>query len=276
MESLSENSPDPDHVLASFSRKRRAARNRMYAASGGLAVAVLAVVAGVLLHGLGAGGTPLAESSGAAVGTAVPATAPSGRLANGTAPSASAASGAAACGTAQLQAVLAGAVRKGASVIVGHGTLTSGAGAVQGAGSDAPAYYSLTLQSVRTLAGPTVTSGSVAWIAGASPTVGSSASASPGTAMAQPRTFLAAGELFGVVWPSATSGAPGPVLQAAQVADGQVVLSGAGCWDVSASGSRQGFAATPSLSGSALSGADVGTRVPLATAEKLAAAAGKE
>ncbi len=50
-ESLSGNAPEPDHVLASFGRKRRAARNRMFATSGGLAVAIVAVVAGVLLRG---------------------------------------------------------------------------------------------------------------------------------------------------------------------------------------------------------------------------------
>jgi hypothetical protein len=276
MESLSENAPDPHLVLASVGRKRRAARNRMHAASSGLAVAVVAVAAGVLLHGLGAGGTPLAGSSG----TAVPATTPSGRLASGAASSASAASGTAACGTAQLQAELARAVRNGASVIVGYGTLTSGAAAVHGAGGDAPAYYLLTLRSVRTLAGPTVTSGSIAWIAGASITAGSSASASPGTASAtaQPRAYTAVGELFGVVSPSAGPGAPGRVLRAAQVANGQVVLSGAGCWDITvpASGSRQGRASTPQLWGPVQSGADVVTKVPLAAAEKLAAAAGKE
>jgi hypothetical protein len=264
-------------VLASVGLKRRASRNRMYTASAGLAVAVVAVVAAVLLHGLGAGGTPLAESSG----TAVPGTAPNGRLATGSASSGSAVSGTAACGTAQLQAELAQAVRNGASVIVGYGMLTSGAAAVHGAGSDVPAYYSLTLRSVRTLAGPTVTSGSIAWIAGASPAAGSSASASPGTtlATAQPLAYPAVGELFGVVVsPSAGSGAPGRVLRAAQVANGQVVLSGASCWDiiVPASGSRQGPATTPRLSGPVQSGADVVTKVPLATAEKLAAAAGKE
>ena len=280
MESLSENAPDPDHVLASFGRKRRAARNRMYAASGGLAVAVVAVVVGVLLRGVGSGTGTVAESAPAS-GYSGPAAVPA---AQGAARSASAASGAntyfgaAGCGNAQLQEELAEAVRKGASVIVGYGTLTSGARAVHGAGSDAPVYYSLTLRSVRTLAGPTVTSGSIAWIAGASPAAGSSASAGSGTATAtaQPRAFAAAGELFGVVSPSAGPGAPGPVLQAAEVADGQVLLSGAGCWDVSASGLRQGLAVTFGPSGPALSGAGVITRVPLAEAEKLAAAAGKE
>jgi hypothetical protein len=271
MESLSENAPDPHQVLASVGGKRRAARNRMYAASSGLAVAVVAVVAAMLLHGLGAGGTPLAASSS----TAVSATALSGGLSNGTAASAPAASSAA-CGTRQVQAELAQAVRNGASVIVGYGTLTTGAAVVHEAGSGSLAYYSLTLRSVRTLAGPTVTSGSIAWIAGASPTAGSGASASPGTAPATAQPAI--GDLFGVVSPPAGPGAPGPVLRAAQVANGQVVLSGASCWDITvpASGSRQGRASTPRLSGPVQSGADVITEVPLATAERLAAAAGKE
>jgi hypothetical protein len=288
MESLSENAPDPDHVLASFGRKRHAARSRMYAACGGLAVAVVAVVAGVLLHGAGAART-LSAQSAPAEGAAVPAAAPNspngGLVRNGSASSASTSSGAAGCGTARLQEELAEAVRKGASVIVGYATLTSGAAAAQGAGSDATAYYSLTLRPVRTLAGPAVTSGSIAWIAGPSPAAGASAgggsstATAPGTATAQPRTVPSAGELFGVVVPSAGAGAPGPVLQGAQVTNGQVVLSGAGCWDITvpASGSHQGLAFTfgPSL-GPAQSGAGVITEVPLATAEKLAAAAGKE
>jgi hypothetical protein len=275
MECLSENAPDPHDVLASVGRKRRAARNRMYATSGGLAVAVVAIAAGVLLHGLGTGGTPLAQSSGAAVSSP----APSGRPLDGMSSSASTASGTAACGTAQLKAELAQAVRNGASVIVGYGTLTAGA-AVHEAGSGAPVYYSLTLRSVRTLAGPTVTSGSIAWIAGASPAAGPSTSAGAGTApaTAQPRAYPAAIELFGVVSRSAGPGAPGRVLRAAQVANGQVVLSAAGCWDmaVAASGLQQGLAITPRLPGPLQFGADVVTRIPLATAEKLAAAAGKE
>jgi hypothetical protein len=265
MECLSENAPDPHLVLASVGRKQRATRNRMYAASGGLAVAVVAVVAGVLLQGLGTGGRSLAGSSS---GTAVPA--------SGTSYSASAASRTAACGTTQLRAELAQAVRHGASVIVGYGTLTAGVAAVSEAGKDAPAYYSLTLRSVRTLAGPTVTSGSIAWIAGASPAAGSSASAGSGAAPATAQP--AADELFGVVSSSAGPGAPGRVLRAAQVVNGQVVLSGAGCWDITvpASGLRQGLAITPRPAGPLQFGADIVTKIPLAAAEKLAAAAGKE
>ena len=131
MESLSENAPDAGDVLASFGRKRRTARNRMYATSGGLAVAVVTVVAGVLLHGVGTNTASTAESRPAA-GIAAPAATPAGRapafgqndVPNGS--SRSSASSAASCGTVRLQADLAEAVRKGASVIVGYGTLASG------------------------------------------------------------------------------------------------------------------------------------------------------
>jgi hypothetical protein len=268
MESLSENAPDAGDVLASFGRKRRTARNRMYAASGGLAVAVVVVVVGVLLPGVGGTGTGggySAESSPAG-GLAVPAAAPTagspgyGMAGAGSSNrSASGASSAASCGTVRLKADLAEAVRKGASVIVGYGTVASGSAAVHGAGGDAPAYYSLTLHSVQTLAGPTVTSGSIAWIAQTS--TGSSASADTA------QTFLQRGEMFGVVSPSAGPGAPGPVLQAAPVSNGEVLLRGAACWDVTVS--------PPLLAqGSADLNGPLGpsaTEVPLATAEKLAA-----
>jgi hypothetical protein len=168
----------------------------------------------------------------------------------------------------QLDADLAQAVRKGASVIVGYATLTSGTAAVPGTGSHAPAYYSLTLRSVRTLAGPTVTSGSIAWIAGASP------GPRGGAATAQSQAFPASGELFGVVSPSAGSGVPGPVLQAAPVASGQVLLRGGGCWDTAASGLTPPEPASTFGSAAAPAGADAITKVPLATAEKLAAQSG--
>ncbi|MCW2929098.1 MAG: hypothetical protein JWM19_60 [Actinomycetia bacterium] len=272
MESLSENAPDTGDVLASFGRKRRTARNRMYTASGGLAVAVVAVVVGVLLHGAGTGGTSTAESRPVA-GVAMPAATPALRS-PGFAQGAASNDSAAACDAVRLQANLAEAVRKGASVIVGYGTLTSGSAAVHGAGGGASAYYSLTLRSVQTIAGPKVTSGSIAWIAGAIPVAGTSASS--GTASAQPPDFAPGGELFGIVSPSAASGTPGPVLQAAPVSDGQVLLSGPGCWDITASGSQQGEVFGPSQEGprSALGPANRITEVPLTTAEKLAAQAG--
>jgi hypothetical protein len=281
MDSLSDNAPDPDHVLASFGRKRRARRNRMYAASGGLAVAVVAILVGVLLHGANTGTATTAESSSAAsVPMAEPSSTPmagstAGGLVRNGAGAQSAASGGATCTTAGLQADLAAAVRSGASVIVGYGTLASGATAVPGTASRATVYYSVTLQSVRTLAGPAVTSGSVAWIAGASPAVsaGPSASSGTGSATAQARALPPGTELFGIV---SSSGAPGPVLKAAPVVSGQVLLSAAGCWNVTvpASGRMIFGPDVPSGSAPTALGKEDITEIPLTTAEKLASQAG--
>jgi hypothetical protein len=268
MESLSGNAPDTDHVLASLRRKRRAARNRMYAASGGLAVVVLAVAAGVLLHGATTGSGTAAESS-PANGAAVPAAGGAGGLSqNGlSSRAATIAGGAQGCSDLWLQIQLAEAVRKGASVIVGYGSLTPGS-AAQGTGSHSPAYYSVTLRSVRTLAGPAVMPGSIAWIT--VPGVGVSA----GSATASPRqpAFSPGGEVFGIVSSPATAGAPGPVLMAAPVTNGQVLLAGPGCWDITAAGQAFGFASTPTLHVPQPPRAEEPiTKVPLATAEKLAA-----
>jgi hypothetical protein len=273
IESLSGNAPDPDHVLASFGRKRRAARNRMYAVSGGLAAAVVAVVAGILLQGAGTGGVSTADSSPANGIAAPAATAPQNGLASGVrSQSGAAASSAANCGTVWLRAELVQAVRNGASVIVGYGTLASDGTAVQGAAKNAPSYSSVTLRSVQTLAGPTVTSGSIAWITGpGQPSPSAGGSSGPASVAALPPTFGPRDELFGIVSPSGSSGAPGPVLRAALVDNGQVLLSGAGCWDVTASGSQLSPAYGGVHSVPARSGARLTTEVPLATAEKLAA-----
>jgi len=262
IESLSENAPDPDQVLASVGRKRRTARNRMYTASGGLAVAVAAVVAGVLLHGASAGSA--ASESAPANGIAAPAVSPGGRAPQlGTASGLNDGAGSAAsCGTARLQAELAAAVRKGASVIVGYGTLAGGSATVHGTSGATTPYYSLTLKSVQTLAGPAVTSGSIAWVAEASQASASPASASP------PATPSA--EVFGIVSPAAP-GAPGPVLQAATVANGQVLLSGSGCLNIAADSP---LASTFGPSENGQFNAGVITRIPLATAEQIATQSG--
>jgi len=262
IESLSENTPDPDQVLASVGHKRRTARNRMYAASGGLAVAVAAVVTGVLLHGAGPGST--AAESAPANGIAAPAASPAGRAPQmGTASGLNDGAGStASCSTVRLQAELAEAVRKGASVIVGYGTLAGGSATAHGTSGATTPYYSLTLKSVQTLAGPAVTSGSVAWVAEASQASASPASASPS---ATPST-----EVFGIVSPAAP-GTPGPVLQAATVADGQVILSGSGCLNIAA-GSPLASTFGPSANGQFNAG--VVTRIPLATAEKIATQSG--
>jgi hypothetical protein len=65
MDSLSENDPSPASVLARVHTKRRAARQRMYADSGGLAVVVVAILGGFLLRGVNLGGSTASSSSAA-------------------------------------------------------------------------------------------------------------------------------------------------------------------------------------------------------------------
>jgi hypothetical protein len=178
-----------------------------------------------------------------------------------------------------LQAQLAQAVRSGGSVIIGYGTQTSGTAAVPGTGSTALTYYSVTLRSVQTLAGPAVSSGRTAWVAGTSAS-GSAGSGSQSSASAAAAPLARAlppdGEFFGIVSPPATSGAPGPVLQAAPVTNGNVQLRGPGCWDITASGSGSlhEFAQVsgPPVPGSSDKAAI--TDISLATAEYLASKAG--
>jgi hypothetical protein len=282
MESLSDSAPDPDHVLASFHRKRHAARSRMYAASGGLGAAVVAVVIGVVLSSV-AGSRPTMSSSAAAgamnapAATGAPAAPYNGMAAGAASGSGSAESAAAACGAGWLQAQMAQAVRRGGSVIIGYGTQTSGVAPVQV--NAALTYYSVTLRSVQTLAGPAVSSGRTAWVAGTgSSDSAGSGGASSASASAAPlaRALPPDGEFFGIVSPPATSGAPGPVLQAAPVTKGNVQLRGPGCWDITASGSGSlhefAQAAAPSAAGSTGKAAIID--VPLATAEYLATKAG--
>jgi hypothetical protein len=154
-------------------------------------------------------------------------------------------------------------VRSGASVIVGSASLATSP-ARHSAGSGSAAYYPVTLRPVRTLAGHAVASGAVAWITGSS-------SSATGAGAAPP--MLAPGaQVFGIVYPSGSSGLPGPVLLAAPVIRGQVILSSLGCWDTAAFPATlpQGIAVTPSL---ASPGHPASTEISLAVAERLAAGA---
>jgi hypothetical protein len=164
----------------------------------------------------------------------------------------------AACTPGALAQMLAQAVRSGASVIVGSATLTGGPAAGHAAAGSAT-YYSVTLRSVRTLAGPPVASGAVAWITGAS--------ASAAAASAAPAMVAPGGQLFGIVYPAAGSGPPGPVLRATAVIGGQLILSRDGCWDAAAfpASLPQGIALT---FGPSPAGHPASTEIPLAAAEK--------
>jgi hypothetical protein len=260
LDAMADADPSPDAVLDLVRRKRRAARNRViYAATSGLVV-VVAVVA-VVLHSV----SPAAQSSrtasgGASSGSAAVAPAASG-LSSGPVGGPASRTGdfgmspeSGACTQATLAQVLAAAVRSGASVIVGSATLASSPGHAAASGS--ATYYRVTLGSVRTLAGPAVAPGSTAWITGASPGASTSQAA-----------VAPAGQLFGIVYRSAGSGLPGPVLAAAVVVSGQVILSSDGCWDATASpaGSPPGIAQR-----SASASRPATAEIPLATAERLA------
>ncbi len=286
-DAMSANDPDPRGVLAELQRKRRRGRQRMLAASGGMAVIlVIAVITGAVVHGL-SGGTPVAGMSSSA---AVPAaSAPAAGSASGSAgpqqngaasaPRASSQSGQASsggtstsCAAVPLKDAIASAVRGGASVIVATGKLTGQSVTGNIATAGAPAFYAMTLSSVQTLRGPAIASGSTAWVPGPAP----GAAVSPeGSALLGPD-----GKVFAIASPkAATHGLVGPTLRLAPIVGGDVVFSSAGCWDVTGLQASQYRARTPlkSVPGGLEFAADAAGHglyaVPLATVEQIAATA---
>ncbi len=271
LDAMAGSDPSPGNVLYLVRRKRRAARNRtICAAASGLAV-VVAIVFGALEHATSPG--PQASSAAAPGGafsgpvSRIPALTPAAsglpsEGANGISGEFGAARTPEACTQAVLAQLLARAVRSGASVIVGSAILTSDPTAGHPTGGVGATYYPVTLRSVRTLAGPTVASGAVAWITAAA------AGASTGPGMA-PEAVAPARELFGIVYPPAHSGLPAPVLSAAAVVRGQVILSPGGCWDTVAfpASTPHGIVAT---FGHSSPGRPASTEIPLAAAEKIA------
>ena len=198
---LARHDPDPDGVMAAFHSKRRAATRRRIGAAGVLAVAAAAVLL-------------LAVQRPWASGPAARPAAGSQAVADG-------------CASVPLPETLAMARQGGASVIVATGSLT-GTTAVDG-----QVYYGMTLRSVRTLSGPTVRSSSTAWIASGRGPSGPIPGTDGGSLWATD------GGLFGIVWPAQRAGTTvGPILRIAPVVDGRVVLSSAGCWDVSGLSAR--------------------------------------
>jgi hypothetical protein len=119
--------------------------------------------------------------------------------------------------------MLAAAVAGGASVIVATGTANGKSAAGDLATDGAPAFYALTLASVRTLRGPAIASGSTAWTPGRGP----GASANP----ANSALLAPGGRLFAIAWPKAATHAfAGPTLQLAPVVGADVVFTPYGCW----------------------------------------------
>jgi hypothetical protein len=102
----------------------------------------------------------------------------------------------------------------------------------------APAFYAMTLTSVRTLRGPAVASGSTAWIPGPA----------PGTTATPENSALLApgGRLFAIAWPkAATRGLAGPALQLAPIVGADVVFTPYGCWNLTGLSPDQYQAGTP-------------------------------
>jgi hypothetical protein len=294
-DALGAHDPSPNAVLAELGRKRRRGRQRMAAASGGLAVVVvIAVVVGAIAARMSTG-TPTAASysaSGAGGAASVPAASPAERGsgvagpngADRTAPlpGSSVRQGSpqlgpqgaqGSCAAVPLQAAIASAVRGGASVIVATGALTGKSASGNPATAGAPAFYAMTLSSVRTLRGPAIASGSTAWIPGAA----------AGTASSVSSALLApGGQLFAIVSPRAvTHDLVGPTLRLAPIVGGDVVFTPSGCWDLTGLQPSQYQAATPlrpvpsgALVNAASQPAESGLyTLPLATVEQIVAKA---
>jgi hypothetical protein len=250
-------------------------RHRILAATGGATAVVLAVVAGVTLHGANLGASPASSSAPAANaagerqgaaggGSSVPA------ASNPAAGSSLAES----CTGAPLKSQLAASVQGGASVIVATGRLTGKSAIGDPATAGAPAFYAMTLQSVQTLRGPAVAPSSTAWIPGP----GHGTLANP----VNSAVLAPGGRLFAIVWPKAATHYPvGPALQLAPIVGADVVFTPYVCWNLTGLRPNQYQASTPlrSVPGGANFGgehqaAENGVyTVPLATVKQIAASA---
>ena len=233
-------------------------RHRILAATGGAVAVVLAAVAVVTLRGANPGASPASPPSSSA---------PAAKAATG-------ASLAESCTGALLSSQLAASVRGGASVIVATGSLTGKAATGDPAAAGAAAFYAMTLQSVQTLRGPAVASGSTVWIPG--PARGTSANPENSALLAP------GGRLFAIAWPKAATRYPvGPTLQLAPIVGADVVFTPYVCWNLTGLQPNQYQASTPlrAVPGGANFGgvhqaAENGLyTVPLATVEQTAASA---
>jgi hypothetical protein len=178
------------------------------------------------------------------------------------------------CTGAPLKSQLAAAVQSGASVIVATGTLTGKSVTGDAAADGAPAFYAMTLQSVQTLRGPAVASGSTAWVPGP-------ASGTPANGVIS--ALLAPGDrLFAIAWPKgATRDLVAPTLQFAPIVGADVEFAPYVCWDRTGLLPKQNQASTPTgpvPGGAALGGEQQAagngpSMVPLATVIQIAASA---
>ena len=231
---LAAHDADPDAVLSALhAKRRRRVRNRSLAI-GALAAAVIAALA--VWQPWTTAPQPAA--------TAPP------DMANG-------------CGSVSLRDTLAMARQSGASVIVANGSLT------RKTVYDNQIYYEMALNSVQTLSGPPITSGSNGWIGSGLGPSGPIPGADTGALWAPD------GRLFAIVWPARQTGTTvGPILRIAPVTGDQVIFSSAGCWDTTGLPSRPYSGRLAEIPGSntyTRSAVNGFHAVPLATVEQLLA-----
>lgn len=165
------------------------------------------------------------------------------------------------CTPVALARSLAQARQSGASILIADESPT---GRIAGSG-----YAAVVLHSVRTLSGPVVTSGTIAWTDG---------TAIGGAGPAARTTGATGGRVFAVAWPAALVGsAVGPVLRAAPVVAGNVMFTTSGCTDAAnLPGSPSSGSGTAAAGGAPAGGADSTAlhAVPLQTVEEAASPPG--
>jgi hypothetical protein len=116
-------------------------------------------------------------------------------------------------------------VKEGASLIVATGTPAGKSVTGDPAADGAAPFYAVTLRLVRTLRGPAIASGSIAWTTG--PARGMPASPVNSALLAP------GGRLFAIAWPKAAAGhLAGPVLQLAPIVGADVVFTPYACWNL--------------------------------------------
>jgi hypothetical protein len=218
-DALAQDDPDTDTVLRLLHTKRRARDRRRLVFGAALGAVVVALPAAWLVTR----GDPAAPP--VAAGSSGPSTAgsPGG--------SAGPIAGAGACTAPRLDEWLRGLVAAGASVVTARGVLTGRTA------RDGVRHHEMTMDRVRTVAGPAVPDGTVVWVETPElpPLPDQVARGNPGPLWGPD------GALFGVVRPQALTRSPlGVTIIQAPVVDGQVVfgISG-GCWN------WQGLGGTP-------------------------------
>lgn len=156
------------------------------------------------------------------------------------------------CAPAPLEQSLAQARQAGASILIAYGSPT-GTTAASG-------YQGVILHLVRMLSGPAIASGTTAWADGTGLRGGTEAMPAQ----------ITSGQMLAIAWPAAVVGSQvGPLMHAAPVRNGNVLLSRSGCQDVAS------LAAPPGPAGAVIPGSqrapDGLYAIPLRTVEQAAA-----